>query len=194
MGPFITAGLIGSILTLILQAVKDSVSEKVKHKRELRKLVFTRKLEVVEKAMSWLQESLDTYYILQTSLREYDKDCNPVTVMKLDAACRKCAILSQETPMRLNTLYLYYDFSEIEKRYHGRESLECMNKLITIVVKISYEISNITPSEFSEKLRAALHEQRVEAAHSLADAVDNYMYIISEIMQTLRKEYKGYLG
>ena len=54
MGPFITAGLIGSILTLILQAVKDSVSEKVKHKRELRKLVFTRKLEVVEKAMSWL--------------------------------------------------------------------------------------------------------------------------------------------
>jgi hypothetical protein len=79
-------------------------------------------------------------------------------------------------------------------KYHGRESLECMNKLITIVVKISYEISNITPSEFSEKLSAALHEQRVEAAHSLADAVDNHMYIILEIMQTLRKEYKGYLG
>lgn len=194
MGPFITAGLIGSMLTLIIQAIKDAICDKVKYKRELRKLVFTRKLEVVENAMTWYQETMDTYYILQTSLREYDKDCNPITVMKLDAACSKCACLFQEAPIRLNALYLYYDFSDIEKKYHGRESMECMNKLVTIVAKISNEISNITPSEFSEKLCAELHGQRVEAAHSLADAIDNQMCIISEIMQTLRKEYKGDLG
>lgn len=194
MGQFITAGLIGSILTLIIQAIINAFSDKVKYKRDLRKQVFARKLEVVENAMTWYQETMDTYYILQTSLREYDKDCNPVTVTKLDAACGKCAWLFQETPRRLNAMYLYYDFSEIEKKYHGRESMECMNQLITIVAKISYQLSNITPSEFSEKLQAALHEQRVEAAHSLADAVGNQMCIISEIMQSLREEYKGYLG
>ena len=194
MGQFITAGLIGSMLTLIIQAIVNAVSDKVKYKRELRKLVFTRRLEVVENAMKWYQETMDTYYILQTSLREYDKECNPVTVMKLDAACAKCSYLFQETPIRLNAMYLYYDFSEIEKKYHGRESMECMNQLVTIVAKISNEISKITPSEFSEKLRAELHEQRVDAAHSLADAIDNQMCIISEIMQSLRKEYKGYLG
>ena len=194
MGQFITAGLIGSILTLIIQAIVNAVSDKVKYKRELRKQVFARKLEVAENAMTWFQETMDTYYILQTSLREYDKECNPVTVAKLDAACSKCAWLFQETPRRLNSMYLYYDFSEIEKKYHGRESMECMNQLITIVAKISYQISNLTPSEFSEKLRAELHGQRVEAAHSLADAIDNQMCIISEIMQSLREEYKGYLG
>ncbi len=194
MGQFITAGLIGSILTLIIQAIINAFSDKVKYKRDLRKQVFARKLEVVENAMTWYQETMDTYYILQTSLREYDKDCNPVTVTKLDAACGKYAWLFQETPRRLNAMYLYYDFSEIEKKYHGRESMECMNQLITIVAKISYQLSNITPSEFSEKLQAELHEQRVEAAHSLADAVGNQMCIISEIMQSLREEYKGYLG
>lgn len=194
MGQFVTAGLIGSILTLIIQAIINAFSDKGKYKRDLRKQVFARKLEVVENAMTWFQETMDTYYILQTSLREYDKECNPVTVAKLDAACSKCAWLFQETPRRLNAMSLYYDFSEIEKKYHGRESMECMNQLITIVAKISYQISNITPSEFSEKLRAELHEQRVEAAHSLADAIDNQMCIISEIMQSLRREYKGYLG
>ena len=39
--------------------------------------------------------------------------------------------------------------------------MECMNQLIAIVAKISYQTSNITPSEFSEKLRAELHGQRV---------------------------------
>lgn len=156
-------------------------------------MVFQRKLEVVEKAMSWYQETLDMYYMLQTALKEYDKDCNPITVQKIQVACMKSNKLFQETESRLNSIYLYYDFSDIEKKHHGRESMDCINKLFTLVAEIGHKIVTIEPSEFAEQLCAALHEQRVKASHLLADAIDNQVYIIAEIVQKLRTEYKNYL-
>ncbi len=104
MEQYITAGLIGSLVTIIIQAVINAVSEKVRHKRELRSLVFHRKLEVVEKAISWHQETLDMYYMLQTALKEYDKDCNPITVQKPHVACMKSNKLFQETEKSLNAI------------------------------------------------------------------------------------------
>lgn len=47
----ITAGLIGSIITIIIQALLNNWFEGVKDRREIRKLVFQRKTEIVEKAM-----------------------------------------------------------------------------------------------------------------------------------------------
>lgn len=193
MEQYITAGLIGSLITIIVQAIINAISEKARHKRELRSLVFQRKLEVVEKAMSWCQATLDMYYMLQTALKEYDKDCNPVTVQKIQVACMKSNELFQETENRLNAIYLYYDFSDIEKKYHGKESMDHINKLLTFVAKIGHKIATIEPSEFAEQLCMALHEQRVEASHMLADAIDNRVYIIIEIGQRLRNEYKDYL-
>lgn len=49
MGQYITAGLIGSSVTIIIQAIINAISDRIKHKRELRTMVFQRKLEVVEK-------------------------------------------------------------------------------------------------------------------------------------------------
>lgn len=112
MEQYITAGLIGSLLTIIIQAVINAISALFQHKRELRSMVFQRKLEVVEKAMSWYQETLDMYYMLQTALKEYDKNCNLITVQKIQDACMKSNKLFQETESRLNSIYLYYDFSD----------------------------------------------------------------------------------
>ena len=181
------------MITITIQAIINAISERVKHKRELRYLVFQRKLEVVKKAISWYQETLDMYYTLQTALKEYDKDCNPITAQKIQVACMKSNKLFQDTESRLNSIYLYYNFSDIEKKYHGRESIDCINKLLTLVAEIGHKIATIEPSKLSEQLCAALHEQRVKASHMLADAIDNQIYIIAEIGQKLRTEYKNYL-
>ena len=93
----------------------------------------------------------------------------------------------------MNSIYLYYDFSDIEKKYHGKESMDCINKLFTLVAEIGHKIATVEPSEFSNQLCAALHEQRVKASHMLADAIDNQVYIVFEIGQRLRNEYKDYL-
>ena len=47
----ITAGLLGSIITVITQALLNNWFEGVKNRREIRKLVFQRKTEIVEKAI-----------------------------------------------------------------------------------------------------------------------------------------------
>ncbi len=193
MGQYITASLIGSLATIIIQAIINAISERVKHKRELHSMVFQRKLEVVEKAMSWYQETLDMYYMLQTALEEYDKDCSPITVQKIQIACMKSNKLFQEAESRLNSIYLYYDFSDIEKKYHGSEYMDSINKLFTLVAKIGHKIATVEPSEFAEQLCSALHEQRVKASNMFADAIDNQLYIIAKIGQKLRTEYKDYL-
>ncbi len=193
MEQYITAGLIGSLVTIIIQAIINAISERVKHKRELRSLVFQRKLEVVEKAMSWYQETLDMYYMFQIALKEYNKECNPITVQKIQVACMKSNKLFQETESRLNSIYLYYDFSDIEKKYHGRESMEIINTSLTLIAEIGQEITALEPSEFAKQLCEALCEERVKASHMLADAIDNQVYIIAEIGQKLRTEYKDYL-
>ena len=45
----ITAGLLGSIITIIIQTLLNNWFEGVKNRREIRKLVFQRKTEIVEK-------------------------------------------------------------------------------------------------------------------------------------------------
>ncbi|MBQ7945899.1 MAG: hypothetical protein IJ280_04215, partial [Bacteroidales bacterium] len=85
----IIAGIVGSVITLLLTAILDYLKEIHHNRIELKKILFQRKLEVVEKAMSWYQETLDMYYMLQTALKEYDKDCNPITVQKIQVACMK---------------------------------------------------------------------------------------------------------
>ena len=194
MEQYITAGLIGSLVTIIIQAIINAISESKKHKRSLATMVFQRKIEVVEKAMSWYQETLDMYYMLQTALEEYNKDCNPITIQKIEQACIKSNKLFQETESRLNSIYLYFDFSEIEEKYHGRESMVFINKLWTLIAQVGHQIATIAPSKFSEQLCSVLHEGRVEAAHLLAEAINNQVYIIVEIQQLLRKEYKKHLN
>lgn len=71
--------------------------------------------------------------------------------------------------------------------------MDCINKLLTLVAEIGHKIATIEPSEFTEQLCAALHEQRVTVSRMLADAIDNQVFMIAEIRQKLRTEYKEYL-
>lgn len=67
----ITGGLIGSIITLILRSLIDRWNANTLYKQELRKQVFQRKTDVVERAMSWYQETVDMYSLFQMAIQEY---------------------------------------------------------------------------------------------------------------------------
>lgn len=111
--------------------------ERIKYKRNLKSKVFERKTEVVEKAMSWLQESCDTYRMLQMSLRAYDEKRNPYHRNGILSSVSKSDKLFRESEFRLNSLYLYYDFSDIEEKYHGIESMRAIHKLISMASEIT---------------------------------------------------------
>lgn len=187
----ITAGLLGSIITIIIQALLNNWFEGVKNRREIKKLVFQRKTEIVEKAMLCYQNAIDAYLTLQTGLKGSNKDfINPIAVGNIQAAIDRLNKLSYDNE---NRIYLYYDFSDIVSKYHGRESMDAIDKLFLLVGEINQKISAIEPSEFSKQLYEALHEKKIETFHILAEAINNQICILTEIETRLRNEYKEYL-
>lgn len=108
----ITGGLIGSILALGIRYLLERWSASTAYKRELRKQVFQRKTDAVERAMSWYQEAFDMYSLYQIAISEYDGSLNPVTLTKLQYVSVQMIKLLQETSVKLNPIYLYYDFTD----------------------------------------------------------------------------------
>ena len=60
----IIAGAIGSAITLLLTALLDYLKERYRAKIEIQKLVFQRRTDAVEKAISWYQEAIDCYRMM----------------------------------------------------------------------------------------------------------------------------------
>ena len=129
MEQYFSGAFFGSLSAIIIQAVISAFMERTKYKRDLKSKVFERKTEVVERAMSWLQESCDTYRMLQMSLRAYDEKRNPYHCNGILSSVSKSDKLFRESESRFNSLYLYYDFSDIEKKYNANESMIVIHKL-----------------------------------------------------------------
>ena len=117
----LTAGLVGSILTLIVQAIINACTNRVNHKRTIQTLVFQNKLEIVEKAMSWYQEAIDTYYMLQMALKTFGNESIELSMIRVQTSTANLLKLFEESSSRLNPIYLYYDFSDIENKYNTKE-------------------------------------------------------------------------
>ena len=122
----ISAGFIGSVTTLAIKSVIDMLNAHNQHRRELKMQMFKRKTDVVEKAIAWYQEALDTYNMMQITIKGIDTS-NQTTWLALQKLIMKCNNLFEESVSRLNPLYLYYDFQEIERKFHATESLSDIN-------------------------------------------------------------------
>ena len=147
--------------------------------------------EIVEKAMLCYQNAIDAYLTLQTGLKGSNKDfINPIAVGNIQAAIDRLNKLSYDNE---NRIYLYYDFSDIINKYHGRESMDVINKLLLLVGEINQKIESVEPSEFSKQLCEALHDIKIDVFHTWADAINNQVCILTEIGARLRNEYKEYL-
>lgn len=93
----------------------------------------------------------------------------------------------------MRIVYIFIMISDIVNKYHGKESMDIINKLFLLVGEINQKIAAIEPSEFSKQLYEALHERKIETFHILAEAINNQICILTEIEARLRNEYKEYL-
>ena len=190
----ITGGLIGSIMTLITKAIIDACSSRIAYKRELRKQVFQRKTDVVERAMSWYQEVVDIYSLYQMAIHEYDGSANPVTVEKIQYSSVQLNRLLQETSTKLNIIYLYYDFTDINQKYRVMESARVINDAFVLVGQIQQHLPP-TPATNEQELeiRKQWFVQLKQTLEIAASAMDNQKFAIVEIQQRLRNDYHRYI-
>lgn len=191
----IIAGLIGSIITIIIKAIIDTRIDSVQYKRELKKLVFQRKTDAVERAMSWFQEAIDCYSMMQMGYNELGAKYNPVVLSKIELSLVKALELYNESPIRLNQIYLYYDFSDIEYLFGTRESMEFINSTIASIGALDQDARALrlaSKDDESPEIQQ-LQARAIELFKGLPEAINTQMAHIAEIQNIIRREYKSYL-
>lgn len=190
----ITSGLIGSIITLIIKAIIDAWNESKKHKRELRRLVFQRKTDAVEKAVTWYQEAIDCYMMLQLACDEVNQSFNIATWSKLVLATTQANKLYQETNSRLNQIYLYYNFSLIEEKHHIVKSSQYINYATTEICKYDQQARELRlagATDDSDEIKE-LQVKTISLFKELSKALEDQISSIAEIQSVIRQEYKSY--
>lgn len=161
------------------------------YRRELKMQVFKRKTDVVEKAIAWYQEALDTYNMMQITIKGIDTS-NQTTWLALQKLIMKCNNLFEESVSRLNPLYLYYDFQEIERKFHATESLSDINDKLVEIQEIGEKISKLD-SKNNQIEYEMLQKEEALAFNDYSKLIENQKNIIISIQKQLREEYKKYL-
>lgn len=190
----ITSGLIGSIIALAIKYLLERWNASTAYKRELRKQVFQRKTDTVERAMSWYQEAFDMYSLYQTAISEYDGTPNPAVMAKLQYVSIQTTKLMQETSVKLNPIYLYYDFSDINRKYQVLESTQIMNKAFALIGQMQQHMPSGPVIDTEEqKAREQWFSGLKQTLDIAASAMENQKGAIVETQQRLRDEYKKHL-
>lgn len=180
-------GLGCSLITLFITKMIDIFQERKRFKRELFKLVFERKTNVVENAMSWYQEALDVYRLLQMSCNAYQEGLEDYAFARLIIASQQSDKVFKESSIRLNPIYLYYDFSKVEQKNKAPEALEYMNDSIN---KIAALVTKIQSPEIDSEISKSSRSELRRLLLSLSDSLNNQINTIIEIQNILRNDYK----
>ncbi|WP_290145646.1 hypothetical protein [Bacteroides acidifaciens] len=190
----IIAGVVGSVVTLLITAVIDFCKQRYVSRLEMKKLVFQRRTDAAEKAMSWFQDGADCYKMMQMACDEINEKYNPVTWEKLIRSTSLANKLFGETAFRLNPLYLYDDFSEIEKRYNALQVNQDMNDAITKIGRLGLRASELRDrgvAEEAEELKE-IQDKIVGLYREFANILDVQVSMIAEMQMKLKKQYSKY--
>ena len=188
----IIAGVIGSTITLFLTAIIDFIKEKYRTKIEMQKLVFHRKTDAVERAISWYQEAIDCYKMMQTACDALEEEYNPTTYSRLVASFAQAGRLYENTSKVLNPIYLYYNFSDIESKYDIQYSWEYINFTIKELGKLDQQVLKLYNQGLTDDSNEikTLRTKALDILKKFARAIDVQITIITEIMSKLREEYQ----
>lgn len=190
----IVIGLLSSAITLLLKAFLDYLSENRKDKSELKKLMFQRKTDTVEKAMSWYQEAIDCFSSMQMACEVLKEDFNIFDYSLYILASQKAKKLTEETAEKLNPLYLYFDVSQIEQQYDTTHSLYYIIYAQKEIYKLDQKANELSEKGFapdSIEIKNVMNQGKV-LFDGLYKALDVHIESMANIQRRLRLEYKGY--
>lgn len=190
----IIAGTIGSVITLFVTAIFDYLKELYRAKIDDRKIVFQRKIEVAENAVSWFQESIDCYRMMQIACDEMREEHNPVVWDKFIKSSVQTYKLYLDTPKSLNRLYLYFDTLDIEKKHNLISSTEQINYAVTELGKLDQEAVKLRNQGFTDESKEVkkLKKDAVGLFKDLSKSLSSQIAALAEMISTLRAEYRKY--
>ena len=190
----IIAGVIGSAITLLLTALLDYLKERHHSKIEIRKLVFQRKVDAAEKAVSWLQEGIDCLRMMQSACNDIEEEYNPVVCERLFKSATQANVLFDNAGKLLNRIYLYYDFIAIENKYNTIQSMNYINFALTEIGEINQQalgLRNNGLSDNSEEIKL-LRTKAISLFRNLSKSLNANIDSMAEMLSKLRTEFNQY--
>lgn len=190
----IIAGAIGSAITLLLTALLDYLKERYRAKIEIQKLVFQRKAEAAESAVSWLREGIDCLRMMQSACNDIEEKYNPVVSERLLKSATQANVLFDNTSKQLNRIYLYYTFVDIENKWNTLQSWDYINFALTEIGKLdqkALELRNRGLTDDSEEIKI-LQSKAINLFRNLSKSLDANINSMAEILSKLRTEFDKY--
>lgn len=190
----IIAGVIGSAITLLLTAFLDYLKERYRAKIEIQKLLFHRKADTVENAVSWLQEGIDCLRMMQSACNDIEEEYNPTVYERLLKSAIQANKLFEDTGKFLNRIYLYYNFADIENKYNTIEAWDYINFAITEIGKLNQQalgLRNNGLSDDSEEIKL-LRAKAICPFRNLSKSLNANINSMVEILCKLRTEFNKY--
>lgn len=190
----IITAILGSAITLLITAIIDYFKEKHLSKLEMHKLVFQRKTDAAEKAMSWFQESADCLIMIQTTCSDMGETYNPIICAELMQSANQASQLYKETSLRLNPIYLYFDFRKIEEKYNTFTSIKYINASLAQLGEYNEQANQLRQNgkDDSSKDIQDIINNSIYILHELSKALKDQIESIAAIQEELRKQYKEY--
>lgn len=186
----IIAGALGSVITLLLTALLDLFKARYMAKLEMKKLLFQRKTDAVEKTISWLQESIDCYRMLQTACNDIDDKYNQFVVEKMINSSAQARKLYNEAEFRLNPIYLYYNFDDVEKKFNLKDSYAMINHCIKAIDEQNKLAISINEQGIEKKEEVNL--KTISLYKDLSKVLEYHIGASAEMIVRLRKDYRKY--
>lgn len=190
----IIAGVIGSAITLLLTAFLDYLKERYRAKIEIQKLLFHRKADTVENAVSWLQEGIDCLRMMQSACNDIEEEYNPIVYERLLKSAIQANKLFEDTGKFLNRIYLYYNFADIENKYNTIESWDYINFVITEIGELDQKALGLRNNGFSDDSEEIklLRIQAINLFRNLSKSLNANIDSMVEILSKLRTEFDKY--
>ena len=182
----ILIGVGASMITSLVNKCFDYHLEKRRFDRSLIKVIFEHKIQVVDQAMRWCQEALDCFRLLKMGCEAFDAGKEEFAIARISIAAQQSDKLFKEASSRLYSVFLYYDFSEIEKQHNVQQSVEDMNGVMNSIASV---IGKCKSAEVNSEDYNLYKSELKNLFLSLSAALDNQIKSISHIQSILRKDF-----
>lgn len=186
----VSYSLLSIILTLLVKWLIDLLTDTVREKRERRKMVFQKKTEAAERAMGCFVELYSNLFMLKESLSRITVDPSPAIVELLNRAIADNQRINSHLAEKMNAIYLYYDFSDIDEKYMINRINDTIYSLMDVISKTQKDIFEARQNGVSEDHLTPTLQLLTQEYKAYADAIECVLKSILAIQDRLRTDYR----
>ena len=180
---------LGSVLTVIVQSIVNSIGNKNKWKRDIAKVVIIKQIEASENAVKYLQTLEDALYSIRMACsKEHLMNTSSITLLQNAKDTFLNILPSMQT--NLAAIGMYYDFKDVDRKY---DIYKVLDNLQYEVSKISTYYSHTTMDDSSGIVIIVSNNVKIDdVIIEFGKTTDIMIHYIEEIQWVIRDTITGF--